>query len=232
MRIPRLLPALLILLSIARAQEIQLHYDFGEDRDYLTTTIEMFKPDAWGTTFFFVDFNYDGNDVEGVSESYFEFARAFYTDDLPVGLHLEYNGGQGRFNTPEGENAYPINDAWLVGPEMTWNAEDYSKGVTLQLLYKNIRGKNDDSFQITFVWYSHLMDKAFTFRGFADFWKEDNDFNFDGKQDADYTFLSEPQLWYNVTEKFAIGSEVEFGYNFAGVDGWKVCPTAAVKYVF
>lgn len=231
MRIPRTLPALLILVSIVHAQEIQLHYDFGDQREHLTTTLEMFKPDAYGSTFFFVDFNYDGGDVEGVSESYFEFARAFYFDS-PVGLHLEYNGGQGRFDTPEGENAYAINDAWLVGPESSWNAEDFSKGVTLQLLYKNIRGKNDDSFQITFVWYAHFLEKAFTFRGFADFWKEDNDLDFDGVQDADYTFLSEPQIWYNLTEKFAVGSEVEFGYNFAGVEGWEINPTLAVKYIF
>lgn len=231
MRIPHLLPLILLLATTLHAQELQLHYDFGEDREHLTTTLEMFKVDDWGSTFFFVDFNYDGGDVSGVSESYFEIARAFYFDG-PVGIHVEYNGGHGRFDTPEGENAYPINDAWLVGPEATWNAEDFSKGVTLQLLYKNIRDKNDDAFQVTLVWYYHFMEKAFTFRGFADFWKEDNDFDFDGDRDGEYTFLTEPQLWYNVTEQFAVGSEVEFGYNFAGVDGWRVNPTVAVKYTF
>ena len=65
----------LLLLSasgLVTAQNIQLHYDFTDDRDYLTTTVEMFKPDAYGSTFFFIDFNYDVDDVEGVSESYFE----------------------------------------------------------------------------------------------------------------------------------------------------------------
>lgn len=224
---------LLTAATLVSAQNLQLHYDFGEDREHLTTTLEMFRPDAYGSTFFFVDFNYDGNEVEGVSESYFEFVRSFrIMEDKPVNLHLEYNGGQGRFDTPEGENAYAINDAWLVGPEINWNAEDFSRGCTLQLLYKNIRGKNDDSFQITYVWYWHFMEKAFTFSGFADFWKEDNDFDFDGDRDAEYTFLSEPQLWYNINETFAVGTEIEFGHNFAGVEGWRVNPTAAVKITF
>ena len=39
-----------------KAQNIQTHYDMGKDRGYLTTTIEMFKPDKTGNTFFFVDF--------------------------------------------------------------------------------------------------------------------------------------------------------------------------------
>ncbi|HYX09999.1 MAG TPA: DUF5020 family protein, partial [Bacteroidales bacterium] len=39
---------------VAGAQNIQLHYDFGKDRKYLTSTVEMFKPDQWGSTFFFI----------------------------------------------------------------------------------------------------------------------------------------------------------------------------------
>jgi len=31
---------------------------------------------------------------------------------------------------------------------------------------------------------------------------------------------------------FAVGGEIELGYNFAGVKDFKVCPTAAIKYTF
>ena len=39
----------------------QILYDFGSDRKYVTLTLEMFKQDKWGNTYFFVDhdFNYD-----------------------------------------------------------------------------------------------------------------------------------------------------------------------------
>ena len=45
-----LLPA-----SKALAQtNAQVLYDFGTDRKYVTLTLEMFKQDKWGSTYFFV----------------------------------------------------------------------------------------------------------------------------------------------------------------------------------
>ena len=45
----------------AKAQtNIQVMYDFGKDRQNVTTTLEMFKGDNWGSTFFFVDITHDG----------------------------------------------------------------------------------------------------------------------------------------------------------------------------
>ena len=48
------------LLSVgAFAQtNLQVFYDFGEYRKNVTTTLEMFKSDDWGSTFFFVDYDY------------------------------------------------------------------------------------------------------------------------------------------------------------------------------
>ena len=46
----------------AKAQvNAQLFYDFGSDRKFVTLTLEMFKQDKWGNTYFFIDhdFNYD-----------------------------------------------------------------------------------------------------------------------------------------------------------------------------
>lgn len=51
------------------AQNIQLHYDLG--RNSLTSTVEMFRPDDWGSTFFFVDFDYHWK----ASGAYWEISR-------------------------------------------------------------------------------------------------------------------------------------------------------------
>ena len=76
------------------AQNLQLHYDFGNDRQYFTTTLEMFKPDAYGSTFFFVDMDYDDlGSGGGLSLAYWEIARVFKTEKMPLGFHAEYNGG-------------------------------------------------------------------------------------------------------------------------------------------
>ena len=35
-----------------KGQNLQLHYDLGEGREYLTSTLEMFRPDSAGATLF------------------------------------------------------------------------------------------------------------------------------------------------------------------------------------
>ena len=63
------------------AQNIQLHYDLGHSlyngltpRGSVTTTMEMFKPDKWGSTFAFTDIDYKN---DGAMGAYWEIAREF-----------------------------------------------------------------------------------------------------------------------------------------------------------
>lgn len=71
--------AILLVALGAKAQNVLLHYDFGsalydklDGRPATTTTVEMFKPDKWGSTFFFLDFDYNN---KGVQSAYWEIAR-------------------------------------------------------------------------------------------------------------------------------------------------------------
>ena len=67
-----LLIAVLAVFGLkASAQNVQLHYDLG--RNIATTTVEMFKPDAGGSTFLFVDLDYSPK----VSGAYWEISREF-----------------------------------------------------------------------------------------------------------------------------------------------------------
>ncbi len=215
-----------------QAQNVQLHYDLGDNRKYFTTTVEMFKPDKWGSTFFFVDMDYGiADELTGVNMAYWEIARGLRFWDSPFEIHLEYNGGFGQYYAVPHVGAYQINDAWLFGGNYTFANEDYSKTFTIQAMYKYIRGIEDLSFQITGVWELKYFDGRFTFAGFADFWKEPVDFDFDGQPDTDFIFMAEPQLWFNLTENFALGSEVEFANNFI-VEGFKISPTVGAKWTF
>jgi len=222
--------AMFMVSFVSYAQSLDIHYDF--DRECVTTTVEMFKPDKLGNTFFFIDMNYGEGDVEGVSNAYWEIARVFQTKSMPVGINVEYNGGFGRFYTPDGDKAFRINDSWLTGVVYSKNATDFSKGITLKALYKNIRGLHDDSFQLTAVWYLHFLNKKMTFKGFADYWKQDADYNFDGTADTSFIFLAEPQIWYHITDHFDVGSEIEFANNFGSVEGFTTRPTLAAKWKF
>lgn len=232
-----LLFTFLIAAATLEAQNVQLHYDMGKDRKYLTSTVEMFKPDKWGSSFYFIDIDYGKggtNGVQGTQLAYFEIARGLKFWKSPFEIHLEYNGGFGQFKANPGYNqAYQINDAWLFGGNYTWNTADYSKIFTLQAMYKNIRGKNDMSFQLTGVWTLKFFKDKVTLSGFADFWREDNVVGPTGKtKNTNFVFLSEPQFWFNCTDHFSVGSEVEVSSNFAGHDGLMVNPTIAGKWIF
>ena len=227
---------LIVLFSVAslKAQNLQVHYDFGKTRKLVTSTVEMFKPDKWGSTFFFIDMNYDANNGKTVSLAYWEIARGIKLGKSPFAAHVEYNGGFGQFNMGSDYGAFPINDAWLAGFDYNIHNADFTKGITFQVLYKYIRDKQDASFQLTTVWYMHLLNKKLTFDGFADFWREDNSFtNSDETVDkTKFVFLTEPQIWYNLTENLSLGSEVEISSNFSGNKGFMVNPTLAGKWKF
>lgn len=227
----KVLLLLMMLVSgmVLNAQNIQTHYDMGEGRGYLTTTVEMFKPDKIGNTFFFIDFDYGSGGIENSpSLAYFEIARCFKLGKSPFSWHAEYNGGFGQFKAGSSAGAYSISNAWLTGIDYSWNASDFSRGFSLKALYKNIANTSDDkpsSFQITGVWYVNFAKGKMSFTGFADLWREKSAY-------GTMIFLSEPQLWFNATKKFALGTEVELSSNFAGMDGFKIMPTLGAKYTF
>ena len=120
----------------AKAQvNAQLFYDFGSDREFVTLTLEMFKQDKWGNTYFFIDhdFNYDQH-VKGPNlapgGTYLEIARClnFWQNSAikNLSLQVEYNGGITR--------SYPINNAWLVGLDYFIHSKDFKNKLNLKAL--------------------------------------------------------------------------------------------------
>lgn len=217
--------AILLLASLGlRAQvNIQEMYDFN--RDHLTTTLEMFKGDKWGSTFFFNDI-YHPSSLDAPTGYYTEIARAlnFWSDSKlgALSLHVEWNGGM------------YANNAWLFGVEYFMHNSDFSNTFTFELMYKTIKATDQDiPIQFTFVWgMKDIFNvKGLSFSGFLDIWGEnqtwyvekDNIVGWD-TETTKWVILTEPQLWYNVGQHFGcenlfIGGEVEIAYNFAG--GWK-----------
>ena len=63
-----ILLSLFAFVTLLNAQNLQLHYDFGKGRQYLTTTVELFKPDKIGSTFFFVDMKSPGIDIKPIKQ--------------------------------------------------------------------------------------------------------------------------------------------------------------------
>ena len=213
-----------------QAQNIQLFYDAG--RGCATSTVEMFRPDAGGSTFFFVDFDY----TPKATGAYWEIARElnFWQDSKLnwLSVHLEYNGGL--------SVGTAFNNSFLGGLTYSGHSKDFTKTWSVSAMYKAIPGTVDalgrcqmHNFQITGVWNLDFFKHWISFNGFADFWREARPW-----QTTEFIFLAEPQLWVNLRNikgcekmNLSVGTEVELSCNFVD-KGFAVNPTLALKWTF
>lgn len=237
--------ALLMATSFcASAQNIQLHYDLGHSlckdlsgRPSVTTTIEMFRPDRWGSTFFFSDMDYF---ADGVAGAYWEVAREFnIKKNSPWAVHVEYNGGT--TSVEHTAIAARFQHALLAGGAYNWLSADHNTSFSLQALYRyTFKGQSRgafNGFQATAVWGTTFAKGLLSCSGYLDVWYNPN---VQGK----LITMAEPQLWFNISAlkgmedvHLSIGTEVEVSNNFVIDDlgrqnRFYAIPTAAVKWTF
>ena len=217
-------------IATLKAQNLQVQYDF--ERGCVTSTVEMFRPDAGGSTYFFVDMDC----APKMIGAYWEIARelCFWQDTKLswLSVHLEYNGGL--------NSQMSFNNSWLGGVTYSGHSKDFSKTWSLSALYKvipgtvGLSGKQDiHNFQITGVWGINFAKGWCTFSGFFDFWREPRSW-----QGTEYIFITEPQFWVNLNkikgcDKFnlSLGGEVELSSNFVA-KGFHALPTLGTKWTF
>ena len=217
---------------------VQLHYDFADalygkelsNRPHWTATIENFKADKWGSTYFFVDLDFGGKTMKS---AYAEISREFKLGTSPFAAHIEYNGGL------SGGGSY--NDAYLAGAAWNWANQDFSKTFSFQVLYKYLTRQvvgSKHSWQLTTVWGIHFAKGLCTFSGYADVWH-------DNSVKGNLVLSSEPQFWFNlnalesVPDDFllSLGTEVELTKSLVwptdGLnDRFYAIPTLAAKWTF
>ncbi len=228
------------------AQNVQLHYDLGHslykdltNRPSVTTTVEMFKPDRWGSTFMFTDIDYQR---DGVAGAYWEIAREFnVTNNKQWAAHVEYNGGLTSDETSW--TATRFQHALLAGGAWNWHSSDFSRTFSLQAMYKyyfknrHYQAHAFNSFQLTEVWSLTFAGRLCTFSGFCDTW-------YDPSVKGKWIVISEPQFWFNLNTlkgmdkvNLSLGTEVEVSNNFVwNEDGqnnrFYAIPTIAAKWTF
>ena len=251
----------LIVAAIApsdiNAQNVQVHYDFGHslqpsllsERPSLTTTVEHFQPDGWGSTFFFIDLDYYST---GIGGAYWEISRELTFHSSPTrthsfAAHVEYNGG---LASPKHiTNNTHFQHAVLAGPAWNWHSADFSRTFSVQALYKYyFRGELPfqraySSCQLTEAWGLTFAHGLCTFSGYCDIWYNKN-------VNGNLMLLSEPQLWFHLSSfvpepkqkthplsHLSIGTEVEISNNFVFTDEGRnnrffAIPTIAAKWQF
>jgi len=217
-----LLGLILCWYGIGYGQNFQFHYDLGKDRKYVTTTFEMFKPDEYGSTFWFIDMDYNRtrpNGLPGMSLSYLELARYVTIPRLQkLSATAQYNDGL--------VGPFPLGPVWLFG--VSYPIDLGFVTLNTDLLYRNAYNSDGPDAQLTLVWQKSLLaDNRLTLMGFMDLWTADKAAG--GKQ---FVLLSEPQVWYRVTDHLNLGGEVEISNNFLPDEKFGVKPTLGFKWIF
>ena len=219
----------LIIASFSlNAQNLQLHFDprhglhSGDfNKNYFTTTFEMFKPDQWGSTFMFVDLDF--NQSRGnIGLAYLEIARDIKIGNSPIMAHVEFNGGLAAWGT--------IPNAYLVGGSYARQFGDLNVSTYIAYKYHAFERVSND-IQWTATWGINLLNNKLTLSGFIDVWTENKDRTHTTKSnDKKVVLLTEPQFWYNVTPNLSFGTEIEISNNF--LHKAFVNPTIATKWNF
>lgn len=228
--------ALLVAAISLQAQNLQLHFDPRHalhsdsfEKNYFTATFEMFKPDKWGSTFMFVDLDF--NQSRGnIGTAYLELARDFKMGKCPVMLHAEFNGGVGKTSDSFG---FSIANAYLAG--LSYNKQIGAVNVGTYVAYKyNAFKRVSNDVQWTVTWGANFFDNKFTVSGFMDLWTQNKveDHSSDSNKKK-VILLTEPQFWYNATSNLSVGTEIEISNNFlTGMKKTMVNPTIAAKWNF
>lgn len=226
-----------LLLSVLTvfSQELQLHFDprhaLHSDvapRNYFTTTFQMFKPDKWGSTFAFVDMDF--NQSRGnIGLAYMEIARNIKMGKCPLMAHIEFNGGLVKGDNYSG---FSIPNAYLAG--VSYSKLISSGSFESYVAYKyNAFDKVSNDIQWTGIWNINLLNDKLSLNGFIDVWTENKD-RIAAKGGKKIVLLTEPQIWYNIDKHVAFGTEIEISNNFYSHYNNRlyVCPTIAGKWTF
>jgi hypothetical protein len=190
----------------------------------------MFKPDSLGSTFWFIDLDFNGSHHEP-NLAYLEIARDLKFWKVPVALHVEYNGGMlyssrvGAFNTA-------FSNIGIVGVSGQFQVGHFSLGSYIGYRFDDA-AREGAGYQWTATWFSMLWNNRITLSGFMDVWTQDQldaSWQPDGKK---VVVITEPQIWYNITPAIAAGGEIEISHNFIpGSKKIEAFPTLGAKFTF
>lgn len=232
------LPGMTLAEDFFSRTELQLHADLDRqpvDSAIWTATFEHFSEWSKGDNYFFLDIE-GKEDLETEADTlYFEYAprlsmdRIFGKEIIPCSFlgetyaTIQYN---------DSDKDY-INQVWLYGASIDFDFQPNYGYSNLSLMVRD-EDTQDTAYQVTYVWGQpfQVANLNLDFRGFADFWKNDET----------HVFLTEPQLRINLSSFFdesnpfskaAIGTELELSHNFFGNDyGWEFNPTIFLAMTF
>ncbi len=225
------------------AQTLQLHYDIRHTLDpqrnprnfpslyfeYYKAADTSKKPINLGTFLFKSQADFTG-DQTNLGKYYMQVSQEVKLWLPKIYLNLQYSGGLG-ITTPR-QYSYYILNTYLAGASYHYKIGDAYVSSVLNYKYVPYAQPSQD-FLYTMYFYKGLFNYKAEISGDFSIWTENK--NHGDEQTKDLAgkrafFFAEPQVWYNVNKKLALGSKVNMYYHVNFTDNvLEVYPTAAVR---
>ena len=116
------------------------------DKNFVMVTFDMFKADKWGSFYTFIDFEFTGEKGR-IGTTYWEISRNQNIGDLPVKLHLEYDGGVTKGGSIPG--------SYFVGANYPLTIRKFNLGANLSYKIHAFNHISHDA-QLTLTWKINL----------------------------------------------------------------------------
>jgi hypothetical protein len=223
-----------LLPVLLPAQNLQLHYDL---RHFPTLYFEYFKaaPDSSkhlvkpGSFLLKTEADLLGAN-NNIGKYYIQVSQSFRAWKPRVFLSFQYSGGAGI--TEPKQYSYYITNTWSLGIETPFHWKGAWFSSVLDYKYVPYTRPTHD-FLYTFYWWKGLFHYKWEISGDFSCWTENRDHGdpFTAGQKGKRFFLfGEPQVWYYLNPRFAIGSKINFYYHVYTPDNLlQIYPTIALK---
>lgn len=234
----RLLFWLIFFSPVLFAQTIQTSYDLrhsvdgaNNPRDFISLSFETFKSVDYGSLLLKMDADFNGKN-NNLGKVYFQLSHSLKFWRPPVFLHLEYSGGLGFIG--ETTSGFHIGNNYAIGAAYPFQLLGSWASTFVAYRYSNFdRPSHDVMYSF---WWGKSLHKKISMTAYFVLWTVNKNHgdawtaHLRGKQ---FSGIGEPQVWYNVSKLFAVGTEVRLYY---GVYDYSkrvlIYPTLAVKYDF
>jgi hypothetical protein len=228
---------ILLSFSSLNSQTLQLHYDCRHsidpqhfDKNFPTLFFELFKQQSIGSFLLKMQSDLDGKQ-NNIGKFYMQVSQSLKFWQPKIYLTIQYSGGIGI--AEPGQYGFYINNAFSIGTAFSFQWDGAWVSVFLSFTYNVLQIPSHDVL-CSFYWGKGFLNYKIEFSGdfnlytinknHGDAWTA----NQHGKRIA---FYAEPQLWFNVSKNFSLGSKINIYYHvltYANV--LQTYPTIAVRY--
>ncbi len=218
-------------------QSLQFHYDFRHSLDphlnnknFPTLYFQDFQQKDFGSFLLQMQCDFTG-EKNNIGKFYMQVSQTLKFWDPAIYLQFEYSGGLGVIESIN--SAYYISNAFSTGLSYPFQWDDAWFNLSLSYALNMFKKLSQDML-FSFYWGKGIMNYKIEFTGDFEIYTQNKNHGDEytlkqhGKR---FCFYAEPQIWFNMSEPFSIGSKIYIYYHVLTYNNiFQLYPTIAVRY--